>query len=507
MKKVLFGLMAIMIGLFSSCSNDEINVNVVPTPEPPRTLSLSISTTPGFEPFGIDYYKNQLLNNNQPYYIGVKTYLYDDSGIIVDSVNSYTKTFNQVDQTFANLKRGSYTAVTVETLVNSDYQYTSDYWDIIGASQLNTLAIKMNSTSFVVYWGGVIAVASKVITIASEDEAVSLSPSPMGALVDVHYLDFNKSSYTLAALYSKNKPIGMSLNPNVRDSERYLYDEYLETHTWDRRDYEYSSTGFTEGDYSHTVYLIEQGDLNWCFGAQTPEDDGRFTAYPNSSSHFTLENGKYYYAGFCYKGGTKGSDCEAAFCKTLAELQEWYNSIDKSNQDQDLLFKEPYLVWGGTVSAVQTHMSSYSPGNSAPEASGDFYLLWYYGKYKEIETDYYFTSSTGGLAWVNMFFESSVGEDEIMSELTNNGYTLAEYDSSEETYYYLSSDQKTVARFLKNSEGYWLVQYYGYSSSARARGDAMDKTSKITGKAKSYEVSSPFYVVKNNRISLRQLKK
>ena len=139
----------------------------------------------------------------------------------------------------------------------------------------------------------------------------------------------------------------------------------------------------------------------------------------------------------------------------------------------NVLYRQPYLVWGGSVSAVKSYMSGYKAGNDAPETSGNYYLLWYYGKDKEIEIDYYFKTNTGNLQYVNVFFESTIGEDEIQSQFIQDGFSFALYDEDNNVYYYLSSDEKTVAAFMKNSEGYWVVQYYAYSSSGARTRNAM----------------------------------
>lgn len=143
---------------------------------------------------------------------------------------------------------------------------------------------------------------------------------------------------------------------------------------------------------------------------------------------------------------------------------------DKDFNEPDPLFETPCLKWGSGLAVVQTYMSSYTPGNSSPEKSGDYYLLWYNGKNKEKEIDYYFTHSSDiltnpaySLYYVNVFFESSVSEDMIKAQIIEDGFNLLEYDSADNRYYYLSSDKKTVAAFLKNSQGYWLIQYYEYS--------------------------------------------
>ena len=153
----------------------------------------------------------------------------------------------------------------------------------------------------------------------------------------------------------------------------------------------------------------------------------------------------------------------------FAGLGNWGEATFWHFKEIVTLFDLPYLNWGGDVSEVQSYMKSYEPGNSTPEAKGDYYLLWYYGKDKELEIDYYFQTNSGNLTYVNVFFDPSIGEDEIKAEILADGFTFVKYDDSEQVNYYLSSDKKTYAAFYKNSQGYWLVQYFENSSSSRTR--------------------------------------
>lgn len=130
----------------------------------------------------------------------------------------------------------------------------------------------------------------------------------------------------------------------------------------------------------------------------------------------------------------------------------WYSFI---------LCKLPCLNWGSSVADVKSYMNGYYLYDDTPEKIGDFYRLSYDGKYKELETGYYFTSESTGLEFVNVFFDpANVGEDEIASFLNKNEFELALQD--EETSYYLSKDRKTVACFTTQSQGYYLVKYYEF---------------------------------------------
>lgn len=474
--KKLFLLIVLINTILSSCKNDAIDVDIEKTPEPKVSLILNVSTTSGYEPFDIESYKSGWLTEKEPYYIGVKSYLYDASGNIVDSVNSHIKTFNQVSQSFNGLTKGNYTVVTVETLVNSDYGYSSDYWYIDGANQISTLSLKLDTLKVpdeCVYWSGVVAIASKSINISS-DMTESMAPSPVGSMVNTYYLDFDKSKNALVAFYTKNKPIGMFLNPSIPNSEKCIYDKNLDSNTFDFRDYVYSDTGFTKEVYAHSVYILEQGNVQWCFGSSTSEQLGNdeFTDYPRQSSYVTFESGKYYYAGFCYVGGTDNNNCAAIMATSFNEITNWYSKLDKSKQSSDGLYKEPYLSWGGTVTDVKSYMSGYTLESDIQLNSYGEYYMVYSGQDNKKNIMFYeydFEQQNTGLSSVYISLDGSkVKEDEIKTHLQNNGYEYQRYDEDNSLYIYSSS--KTMVGFYKTSSGNYVVLYIERSSNSRTRG-------------------------------------
>lgn len=587
MKKIL-GLIGLVGILLTSCKNDAIQISRVPTPEPPKTLSLSISTTSAYEKYGLADYQNYL-GSNSTTYIAVTSLLYNSSGTLVDSASSYSRTFNAISQSFSGLYNGSYTIITFETLVDSSNGFKSNNWQLKDINNISTVQVhneKYNHVS----WQYSVGVSTQVVEINSADRQIEISPKPIGVLLDFGYENYGKSGYIWTAFELKNVASGYNLNPSLSANERYTYDDgYNAEHTWSNRGYFYNSSGLSNSD-SEKFYMLESGNIQYCFAATDKLNDNggfSFTACPSENAFFNFVDGEYYkvfayYTGYStplytfvgskddfstwhanisselakiflcempylnwgasvndvksfmssytiyndtpealgsgmyritYGGKYKESQIGYLFntesgdlaivnvfwnptSVTKKEVEDFlksngYSYTDGDNQEsryvssdnntnvrvltnseglilaqfsQNVVFRIPYLTWGGSVSAVQSYMSSYTAGNNSPEVSGDFYVLWYYGKDKEDEIDYYFTSQSGGLAYVNVFFDSNVGEDEIQSKIVSDGFSLVEYDSSNGIYYYLSSDKKTVAAFLKNSQGYWLVQYYAYSS-------------------------------------------
>ena len=187
----------------------------------------------------------------------------------------------------------------------------------------------------------------------------------------------------------------------------------------------------------------------------------------------------------------------------------YYNSVEKSTQaclttnssgdkliqfSPHILCKLPNLNWGCSVADVKSYMSGYSLYNDTPEKDGNYFGLYYYGKYQEIGTDYYFASESTDLRYVNVFFDpKDVGEDEIVSFLNENGFSLVLQQDGKS--YFLSKDELTVACFFINSQGYYIIQYYKYNNAksrqSLSRGlNVYPERKSIDGSRKDYNKSS-----------------
>ena len=605
MKKIL-GIIGLFGLVLMSCKNDAIDIEKTATPEPPKTLSISVSTTSAYEKYGLTDYQNYL-GSNSNVYIGVTSLLYDSNGMLVDSVSSYSRTFNTLTQTIDGVKNGQYTLITFETFVDGSKGFKSNNWRLADVNKLETVQIH-NEEYDVVDWQYSIGVSTSTVSVSSNTQTsvqANSSPKAIGVLLDFGYENFNTSGYIWLGFELKNVASGYYLNPALSSNERYKYDDgYNAEHTWSSRGSFYNSSGLPDSD-SKKFYMLESGNIQYCIGATDRRNESggfSFMALPSDNSYFNFVDGEYYKGYAYYKGfgddietyigssgdfsawrtnmlndivatpilgdfymkwGTSVDDVKAnmksysiydetpeaigsglyriTYAGKNKELQFGYlfnsesgdlaivnvfwtpvavtksevveylktkgytllsssddettlESKDKQTQvrvlvnssgyilaqfSANVLYRQPYLVWGGSVSAVQSYMSSYTAGNDSPEASGNYYLLWYYGKDKEIEIDYYFKTNTGNLQYVNVFFESTIGEDEIQSQIIQDGFSFALYDEDNNVYYYLSSDEKTVAAFMKNSEGYWVVQYYAYSSSGARSRNAMGMKSAL----------------------------
>lgn len=463
MKKIL-GIIGLFGLVLMSCKNDAIDIEKTATPEPPKSLSISVSTTSAYEKYGLTDYQNYL-GSNSNVYIGVTSLLYDSNGVLVDSVSSYSRTFNTLTQTIDDVYNGQYTLITFETFVDRTKGFMSNNWRLADVNKLETVQIH-NEEYNVVDWQYSIGVSTSTVTVNSNTQTsvqANSTPKAIGVLLDLGYENFNKSGYIWLGFELKNVASGYYLNPALSSTERYKYDDgYNAEHTWSSRGYFYNTSGLADSD-SKKFYMLESGNIQYCFGATDSKNESgglSFRALPSGNSYFNFVDGEYYKAYTIYTGY---DDELETYVGSQSDFGDWRTKVINEIVNRSL-FRIPYLVWGGSVSAVQSYMSGYTAGNNAPEAKGDYYILWYYGKDRESEIDYYFKTNTGDLQYANVFFDSNIGEDEIQSQIVKDGFSLAYYDEDENVYYYLSSDENTVAAFFKNSDGDWIVRYYAFNA-------------------------------------------
>lgn len=471
MKKIFYLMLTLVVVLATSCSNEEIEIR---KEAPVQTLNYSVSTQPAYDKIGVtDSYKSRFLGGDNSYELGIYTFFYDENGCLVVSDSTYTKTFSQISQSY-NLKEGNYTAITIEMLVDADNNYTSDYWIIAGKEQLSSLEIiRINDC---VYYGGVVAVSTEMISIDG-NKSVAVTPSPLGAIIDVGFYNFDQSEFNYVAFFTKDEPVGRYLSPLLNGTERYHYENYLAARTWTSRGYNYEKNGLNS-ENGVTIYIIEEGIIQYGLAPSTVTDNtiDNFWLYPNNGdAYLTLNDGSRYYGGLWYTGNGGCNDCEG-FVGTKTEYETWLSNTDRTVNKRDFTYNEPYVQWGESVASVQSYMSKYTMtvGNngSAVAQSDGSYGLEYSGLDNETAIQYYFTSATTGLFESDLFFDKTkYSMDDIISSMQGNTL-LQEQDGA---YLYMSPDQNSYIMVFELGD----YNVIGYVDAGYLAGfTTMTKTSK-----------------------------
>ncbi|HAU87184.1 MAG TPA: hypothetical protein DCW90_17365, partial [Lachnospiraceae bacterium] len=273
--------------------------------------------------------------------------------------------------------------------------------------------------------------------------------------------------------FTKDQPVGRYLNPNLTGEERFHYDSYNESNTWTPRGYTWKSAGLDDVE-APTIYLLEEGDIRCCFGAEKEDANGdligSFAAYPNNNTVLSAKDGKRYNGGFHYLGGSD-EKCAAGLFDSWDNYLTWYKSLTTVNT----LVPDLYMTWGGSVTNAQSFMNGYSmtlgkTGQAVLMSDGS-YEIDYKGKGKESLISYSFKTQTTGLFEVDVrYSKNTVTKNEIMNYLTTNYNYVT---SQDETYMYMSTDGKTVVMFFSVADewdlGFVDMDYLNSSTNAKIK--------------------------------------
>lgn len=453
MKKILFTAFSLVSMLFmASCSNDEITIDKT---LPKHSVSYNVSTQDMYDTFGVvDEFRNDYLRDKN-LCIGIFTYLYDSNGELIDNKTSTSSNFNIVQQSFDNLIEGQYTFVTIETLVDPNNGNKSDCWSLDDMQKLSTAKISQNSLAGK---GNILGVSTEEVKI-SENISVSATPKALGSIVNFFCYNFDKSNCVKLGFGTKDLLNYYSLDPQVMGKDKYNMD----LSATDKFNLRCSLTAANSATKYSIAYILEP-EISWMTAFQDESNAGTSTWRVKTPEYAALETGSEYCSGFYYYT-YKGNEYIPAYFGDFVGLYSWKTDLDDYVKSLTMLFKEPCLQWGASVETVKSCMTDYQYGNFKQTSDGD-YNLWYHGKYRESEIDYYFDTSTDGLFTSVVFFDSnSVGEDEITSAFNELGYEFVKSFNEDQIY---SKGNDTYIQFGLNGTNDWYVIYVNRYHTAAA---------------------------------------
>lgn len=433
------------------------------TPESTRVLlTYNINTQSVYDEFGMAQNITDNYLRDKSAAIGLFTYIYNSNGDLIDSFDVQQFTLNTSSQ-IRSLAKGNYTIVTVETLVDTENENQSDSWTIIETEKLSTLKISQEHISM-----GYSDIVGICTTTANVNNNISLSaiPKAIGSIVRFHSYNFANSPFLYVGFGTSDILDYYRLDPQLLRDDRFVED-LSQSDVFNLR--AYLSTEDISAGYINTIYLVESTIIP-NYAAQSDQKAGSSTWSIWEASKEMLEDGKIYDAGLYYLYSEDTRNYTRNYFGDANGLALWKSGCDEyvKSLNNNTLYAEPYTTWGGTVASVKSFMSGYNVGNNGNLVeSGDNYVLWYHGKYKETEIDYYFTSPTSGLTNALVFFDAEkIGEDELAKAFTEMGYIFLE--SGDGYSAYITKDFNSYVVLQLNSENYWVVNYYSTSSSTRS---------------------------------------
>lgn len=460
MKHLLYSaLVALVMLAFTACSNDEIEISTT------GKVEVTVPTTHLYDNFSISSYQN-FLGNNDSYHIEVRLFIYDQEDNLMKEESQKSRTFTDFKFPISNLKKGQYyKVVALQTMVDDNDQLEADdlseFWTLVNKTKLS--AFRVDTKFHQIYWYGALGMGYGSLEVKNAESKLTMNIEPVGSLLDFDYENMASTSYVESAFFFHKAPDGVNVNHLFSDGDKLYYENYNGSNTWSPVGVFYNSTGLGAED-SKTLFMIGSGQTRVCFGVAdaTQYSNSKFSSYPSGGMNFEFEWGKRYQAFTAYNSTTRNFDY---FLGTADDFTPWYQQYKNSIVTY---FAQPTTNWGTTVSNVKSFMSGYTIAGEKVTDKGR-YLLWYKSKYKEDETDYYFSSSTGGLYRAYVFVNKDViSEEDMASYIKSLGYTYVGKTSDNNAYVFKSVDEKTAVQFGLNNEGDWYVCFFDVNNSLNA---------------------------------------
>lgn len=474
MKKLFYIVCTVLLTVFSSCSNEDILVEIY------NTVTITVDPSDLFRSYDYtDTYHNvnqlgeryRTFNSEYKKLIQVRTLFYDrTTESLVDSLVNYISNTNSITETIT-LPQGDYYAITTLTFADEDQ---TSWWVLKDQESLST--VKLAALSRFSVWS-IMSHSEESFTLGDSPVTLQTTPKPLGAVIYQYYQNFqfvNESTYGTVgdndirrlAIYSQSRALSFNLNPNA--SNKFNYAEETRSNSWYYVDYHEPSmfddswTYFRTNLYSF-AYLMEPS-AKVCFG-YTLKGENTFHAYGEAT--YSLSAGKTYLAYWDYfKLGNPYFG--------LADNNHW----NTYSQTQTVYYTQPYSVWGASKATVKSNM--LNRGYTLYTEDTD--MLMYEGKDKEIASIYSFDS---GKLWdVMIGFDASVASVSALRSFVNSlgfGYQSSTTNDGTTYYFYESADNKTLVAVYVNGN-YSYVEYID--------------TNSLTSSARSFTFEEePFYII------------
>lgn len=472
MKKVIFGLMALAIGLFSSCSNDEIAIDA---PEAPvkDALTITIDLSNFFSSYNYDDTKHNIqiaeafrtFNSEGGFHIHLNTLIYNkQTEELVDSIVKDVVTTNSITE-IKTLPIGEYYAIS---MLSFGLNNTPSFWYVTGRSKLSTAKLAPYVLPDGYEMWGILSQSIESFSVSRNQQAhVNTTPSPLGTLVYFYCQNFqfkDEATYGTVAdngirnlyIFTQRQAISYNLDPSA--TSKYNYKEETGGNQWywmqnfEPKNFNTSWTYFQSNLYGYH-YVLEPQQRN-VFGYKL---QGETEFHPEGEQTVDYKPGTVYLAYWDY------FQVGAPYLG-IADNNHWhsYNLPDPTPTDK--YYESPYLGWGESLSSVKSSVEAL--GFTLSYESDDY--LIYAPKYKERYTYYGFTDSA--LNWSLVCFETTAVSLTDLNDYVA-GLPGVSYDhTSDKGYvYYTTSDGKTIIVVFEytyddGSKDY-NVEYYPASSS------------------------------------------
>lgn len=456
MKRKLLYLYTLLLalisgGMLSSCSNEDIDIQRV------GKLEVRVSTQKLYDTFNsTNSIKTRFLSDG--YEIGVTVFVYNENGILVDEQFQHSKTFDSMSFYYPELSAGRYTFVVAETLVEEELNYKSNDWVFENSASLSTLEIKTNPESTIGdyhFWYSVVGSSSLTQYFDFEDDTrINITPEAIGSVIQYEAINFANTDYKAVKFLTKDTPAGRYLSPEYQGDDRFHYDSYLGSNTWNGRARAWIDD--SEEMSGADAYLIECGNIHYIYGAFKDNGSGyletTFSGWPKNGSTFSTSDGETYYGGIAYRENNGTIACTTSLFSSQSTYDEWENEmLNSSTPSKNVEYVKPYTVWGSSMTAVSNYMKSLTGATSFTGVIDDSNVLSYINYTQTVQYDYYFDLNWNNYsALIASFAKSAYTMDAVCALISDLDLESTGYNENLNGYFFYNSEMAALAYYPEN---------------------------------------------------------
>ena len=342
-----------------------------------------------------------------------------------------------------------------ETLVEEELNYKSNDWVFENSASLSTLEIKTNPESTIGdyhFWYSVVGSSSLTQYFDFEDDTrINITPEAIGSVIQYEAINFANTDYKAVKFLTKDTPAGRYLSPEYQGDDRFHYDSYLGSNTWNGRARAWIDD--SEEMSGADAYLIKCGNIHYIYGAFKDNGSGyletTFSGWPKNGSTFSTSDGETYYGGIAYRENDGNVGCTTSLFNSLSTYNEWENEmLNTSTSSKNVEYVNPYIVWGASRTAVANYMKTLTGATSFNSTLTNGNALSYINYKQTVQYDYYFDTNWSNLSMLLMDFAKSEYSIETVNKLiTDLGLNLLSYEEELNSYVFFNTETSAVVYY------------------------------------------------------------
>ncbi len=494
MKTIKYSILALatlFVGAFTSCSNDEIPIEVT-SAVIQNALTVQINPQELYSSYTFEDNAHDITQLSEHYRtffsehdmcIEARVLLYDaQTEELVDSIKKFVSSSNRITAT-ANLRPGTYYAVTILNFANANRSNSAAFhprcnlrnFDRLSTCELVPTSYSERSPKTLDRWN-IISTSTDMVTISpTQPTQLNVTTHPLGAIIYDYFQNFMYQSPTSGtvgdnqirqlSLYARRRASSYNIDPHA--SSKFNYFSETSSNQWYYLQNFAPSYFDASWDYFRTnlvgwTYVL-QDNVTLCFGYMKENSTG-FTQVGEFTT--TLTPGNTYLAYWDYLRSNSPYFGPAT-------NDEWvsYTPISVS------LYEEfPVVIGQSGATDVKNIMSNLGYTLESEETEETHFLM--YGGKLLAENIFFVFSDEGKLNYILYYFDPEVASlNNLKTYVQSMGYTYYDtYDSEDPnisalTYYRKGDTSLYVAVYSRVLDGvtYNNVEYIDENYPVQAR--------------------------------------